>query len=412
MSIRSMKDMDLRGKKVLLRLDINSPIDPATKLIVSDHRLKKSLPTLRYLADQNAAVAILAHQGDTLDYPNLIPLEEHARKLTRLLDRPVAYIDDVCGPAAVQRVKDLNAGEFVILGNVRYLTEEVSSFEDHVPLEAPDMRNTWIVRRLAPLFDAYINDAFAAAHRNSPSMVAFQQILPSGAGILFFDEISALTKVMKKPDRPAVFLLGGAKISDAFGMMDQVLSNGSADLILTAGVTGLVFLLADGVDLGPATAEFLRKRSLDVFVEPAQQYRRNYPGKILVPSDLAYPGPEGERKEVPVGRNLPDRLFPDIGAQTVDRYRQVLAGAGTIFVNGPAGIFEDPLWEFGTRELWKAVAASPGYSVVGGGDSVSAVNRFTNPKDIGYICTAGGAMVRFLSGRKLPLIQAMENSLR
>ncbi len=411
MKIRSMKELELHRKKVLLRLDINSPIDAGTKRIVNDNRIRKSIPTLEYLIEQNAAVAIIAHQGDTLDYQNLVPLSEHAKRLSEHLGREVGYIDDVCGPAAQKAVKALEPGQLIILGNVRYLTEEVSSFENNVPLTAAEMKDTWIVRSLAPLFDAYINDAFAAAHRNAPSMVAFQQHLPSGAGILFFDEVTALTQVMESPERPAVFVLGGAKISDAFGMIDQVLANGSADTILTVGVTGLVFLIADGYDLGSSVREFLSKRSLDVFIEPARGYLRDYPGRIRYPVDLAYELPDGTRSETRVdAEKLPDGLFPDIGAATIAEFKDAIEKAGTIFVNGPAGVFEDPKWEIGTRELWRAVAAAPGYSVIGGGDSVSATARFTDPAKMSYICTAGGAMVRFLSGKKLPLIQAMEEA--
>ncbi|MFP4153899.1 MAG: phosphoglycerate kinase [Alkalispirochaeta sp.] len=410
MKITSMKEVELHRKKVLLRLDINSPIDPKTKKIVSDNRIRKSLPTLEYLLEQEAAIAIIAHQGDTLDYQNLIPLAEQAERLTELLGREVRYIDDVCGPAAVEAVKALQPGELIILGNLRYLTEEVSSFENNVPLTAPEMTGTWLVRSLAPLFDLYINDAFAAAHRNAPSMVAFQEVLPSAAGTLFFDEVSALTTVMEEPPRPAVFLLGGAKISDAFGMMEQVLSNGSADTILTVGVTGLVFLLADGYSLGSRVDEFLKKRSLDAFIEPARTYLADYPGRIRYPLDLAYEKPDGSRAEVGIDGDLPDGLFPDIGSRTIATYKEVIATAGTIFVNGPAGVFEEAKWEIGTRELWRAIADAPGYSVVGGGDSVSATSRFTDPKKMSYICTAGGAMVRFLSGKKLPLIAAMETA--
>jgi len=410
MKITSMYDVELRGRKVLLRLDINSPIDPQTKRIVNDNRIRKSIPTLEYLVEQNAAVAIIAHQGDTLDYQNLIPLEEHARRLGELLGREVRYVDDVCGPTAQAVASALQPGEFVILGNVRYLTEEVSTFENNVPLEAQEMVNTWIVRGLAPHFDVYINDAFAAAHRNAPSMVAFQELLPSAAGKLFFDEVSALTQVMTNPERPAVFVLGGAKISDAFGMMEQVLGNGSADRILTIGVTGLVFLLADGYELGSKVEEFLKKRNLDVFIEPAKRYLKEYPGRIRYPLDLAYEATDGARAEVSVDEDLPDALFPDIGGRTIAAFKEEIASAGTIFVNGPAGVFEEAKWEVGTRELWRAIADAPGYSVVGGGDSVSATSRFTDPATMSYICTAGGAIVRFLSGKKLPLIAAMEKA--
>ena len=412
LGFKPMEDYDVAGKRVLLRVDINSPIDPASKAIVNENRIVKSLPTIKWLLDQGARLAIIAHQGDTLDYQNLIPLAEHAEKLTQKLGTKVAYIDDVCGPAACDAVKGLGPGDAVLLGNLRYLCEEISTFENAVKLQPEEMLQTWLVRALAPLFDLYVNDAFAAAHRNAPSMVAFQELLPSAAGPLFFQEISALAKVMRAPEHPSVFILGGAKISDAFGMMEQVLASGTADTILSCGVTGLVMLIASGVALGPGTDRFLADRGLDAFIPPAKKYLQEYPGRIMMPADLAYEQ-EGKREEVDI-HNLAevsgDTLFPDIGQKTIDAYKAEIATAGTVFVNGPAGMFEHDLFSSGTDQLWQAIAKAPGYTVVGGGDSVSAAARFTNLEDYSYVCTAGGAMVRFLSGKKLPLVAAMEKA--
>ena len=178
-------------------------------------------------------MAILAHQGDTLDYHNLMPMAEHALLLSERLRRPVKYIDDVAGPAAQQAVKDLQPGEAILLGNVRYLCEEISTFEDAVTLKPEEMLNTYLVRNLAPLADYYVNDAFAAAHRNAPSMVAFPELLPTAGGRQLIAEFGALSRVAESPERPAVFVLGGLKVSDAHGMLRQVLENGTADRILT-----------------------------------------------------------------------------------------------------------------------------------------------------------------------------------
>ncbi len=394
---------------MLLRVDINSPVDQATKKIVNENRINKSLPTIRYLLEQHARIAIIAHQGDTLDYQNLISLDEHAEKLRRKLDVPVTYIDDVAGPAAQDAVRHLQPGEIVILGNLRYLTEEVSTFEDAVKLQPEEMLSTYLVRNLAPLFDCYVNDAFAAAHRNAPSMVAFQELLPSAAGTLFFNEISALANVLQQPQRPAVFVLGGLKISDAYSMMKQVLRNGTADKILACGVTGIVMLKAKGYDIGAQTERFLKDRSLDAFIEPSKEYLREYPDKLILPLDLAYER-DGQRVEVEIEQLPVDALFPDIGQQTITRFQQEIQQAGTLFVNGPPGAYENPLFEAGTRDVLRAVANAEGYSVIGGGDSVSATHKYVDPKQMNYICTAGGAMVRFLSGITLPLIAAMEKA--
>lgn len=404
-----MESFDYSGKTVLLRVDINSPIDPVSKKIVNENRIEKSIPTIKYLLDNRAKLAIIAHQGDTLDYHNLIPMAEHAEKLSSYLGVKVKYIDDVAGPAAQEAVKNLKPGEAVLLGNLRYLCEEVSTFEDAVKLKPEEMLSTYLVRKLAPLMDYYVNDAFAAAHRNAPSMVAFQEILPTAAGKLLIDEVEALTKVMETPAKPSIFVLGGLKISDAFGMMKQVLENGTADKILTGGVTGEVMLLAQGISIGKKKEKFIKDRSLDVFISQAREYLNDYPGRIVTPLDLAFEK-DGHRYEITVDKLPVDEMFMDIGARTIELFKKVIKTAGTIFVNGPMGVYEDKAFEDGTREIWDAVASAEGYSVIGGGDTVSSASRFIDLNKIDYVCTAGGAMVRFLSGKRLPLIEAMRKA--
>jgi len=405
--ILPLEAFDYRDKTVILRIDINSPIDPGTGRIVNDNRINKSLPTLTYLMDQGAKLAIIAHQGDTLDYQNLVPMREHAHLLTEKLGRPVDYIDDVAGPAACEAVRNLKSGQAVLLGNLRYLSEEMSTFENAVKLKPEEMLGTYLVRNLAPLADYYVNDAFAAAHRNAPSMVAFQELLPSAAGPLLMQEVDALTRVLESPARPAVFVLGGAKIADAYGMMRQVLENGSADRILACGVTGLVMLMAQGHDVGAKTKAFIEERSLDVFIEPSREYLANYPGRILSPTDLAFEE-DGARQEIAVEALPRDELFGDIGRATIAAFSEKIAKAGTLFFNGPPGVYENPLFEAGTRSILESIAKADGYSVIGGGDTVTATQKYIDTKDIGYLCTAGGAMVRFLSGARLPLLVAME----
>jgi phosphoglycerate kinase len=409
LKLTPMQDLEFENKRVLLRLDINSPIDSKTKKIVNDNRIQKSIPTLNYLIDQNSKIAIIAHQGDTLDYHNLIPLKEHAEKLTKLLNRNVKYIDDVCGPGARDAIKNLKNGELIILGNVRYLCEEISTFEDTVKLTPKEMLNTYIVRNLAPLFDVYVNDAFAAAHRNAPSIVAFQELLPAAAGDLLFKEMETLTKIKNKPAKPSVFVLGGAKISDAFSMMKQVLENGSADKILTSGITGEIFLLAKGISIGEKKMKFIKDRSLDLFIEPAKEYLNDYSDKIEIPVDLAFEK-DGKREEIEINTLPVNEMFMDIGNNTIDNYRKIINGAKTIFVNGPAGVYENKIFENGTKEIWETVATAEGYSVIGGGDTVTAAEKYIDLENINYVCTAGGAMVRFLSGKKLALIAAMEKA--
>lgn len=406
--IKSIIGVDVKGKTVLFRPDINSPVKEGK--IVNDNRLNATVPTLKYLVEGGAKVAIIAHQGDTLDYQNLMSMAPHAERLSEISGIKVEYIDDVCGEFALQKVRSLKEGEVVLLGNLRYLTEEVSTFEKDVKLKAEDMLSTYLVRRLAPLCDIYVNDAFSAAHRNAPSMVAFELLMPSYAGPLFFKEYEALHSVMTSADKPLVFVLGGAKISDAFGMMGKVLKDGVADKIVACGVTGVVMRLAQGIKVGTAYEKWLKDRDLLVFVDQAKELLQDYLDKFILPVDFAYEV-NGERKEISI-EELPNNnaMFLDVGAKSVEIFEEVLASAGTIFVNGPAGVYENKLFAYGTDKIWNAIAKSKAYSVIGGGDTVTAASKFIDLKDVSYVCTAGGAMVRFLSGKKLPLIEAMLNS--
>jgi len=408
-AISTLEDLDVQGRTVLLRVDINSPIDRTTGKINDDNRLNMSLPTIADLADAGAQVVIIAHQGDTLDYHNLVSLREHAGILSEKLNREVGFIDDVAGPAARVAIQALSDGEILLLDNLRFLTEEVSTFEDAVKLTPAEMADTYLVRNLAPLVDVYVNDAFAAAHRNAPSMVAFQELLPTAGGRLLIDEVTALSGVSSDPNRPCVFLLGGLKISDAFSMMDKVLADGTADTILTTGITANVMLIARGVDLGEPTTAFINDRSLDAFIPRATELLAVYGDRIEVPIDLAF-DVGGERREIAVADLPTDHLLIDVGSETVAAYKAVIADAATLFVNGPAGVYESTAGEYGTRSLWEAVAAADGYSVIGGGDTVASARRFVDPDDIGFISTGGGALIRFLSGQPLPLIDAMEKA--
>jgi len=405
----TLDDFDYQGKTVLLRVDINSPIDPKTKKITNENRIVQSLPTIRELVNKGAKLVMIAHQGDTLDYQNLISLREHAEKLSQKLSQEVQFIDDIAGPTAREKIKNLKEGEILLLENLRFLTEEVSTFEDAVKLAPEEMIHTYLVRNLAPLVDYYVNDAFAAAHRNSPSMVAFQELLPSAAGILYDREVAALTKVLENPKRPCVFLLGGAKISDAFGMMEKVLAEGSADCILTVGITGQIMHIALGKKLGSPSEKFITDRGLEKFVELARGYLKDYPDKLLLPSDFGIDD-GGKRYEV-ITDDLPiEKPIIDIGSKTIGEYGKILREAGTIFVNGPAGIYEQEIGAYGTKELWEIIGEAEGYSVIGGGDTVASAARLGDLSKIDHVCTGGGALIRFLSGKKLPLVEAMKKA--
>jgi phosphoglycerate kinase len=406
--ILTLDDFDFRDKTVILRVDINSPVDRQTGQLADDNRIRKSVPTIRELSDGGARVVMLAHQGDTEDYKNLISLAPHTERLSELLARPVGFLDDIAGPAAVERIKALRGGELLLLNNVRYLTEEVSTFVNFVKLTPEQMAQTRLVRNLAPLADYYVCEAFAAAHRSAPSLIGFAKVLPAAGGRLFVDELGALTHVKESPTPPCVYVLGGARIADAFSMVKQVLSKGTADYVLTSGLTGEIMLLAQGYQLGGPTERLIRDKGLTPFTGRARELLDYYGDRILYPVDLAVD--DGGRKEITL-EDLPvDHLLVDIGEQTISRYIEVIEKAATIFVNGPAGVYEQPVSALGTERLWTAIADARGYSVIGGGDSVAAVARFNVQDRMGYVCTSGGGMVRFLSGQTLPVVEALRRA--
>jgi len=406
--ILTLDDFDFRDKTVILRVDINSPIDHATGGLADDNRVRKSIPTIRELSDAGAKTAILAHQGDTEDYQSLVSLAPHAERLAAFLGRPIGFVDDVAGPAAVERIKALHSGELLLLNNVRYLTEEVSTFVNFVKLTPKQMARTWLVRNLAPLADLFVCEAIAAAHRSAPSLVGLAEVLPAAGGRLFVDELSALTRIKDSPTQPCVFVLGGSRIADAFSMMEQVLQEGTAHRVLTSGLTGEVMLLAQGIRLGEPTERLIDDKGLTPFIDRARTLFKSYGERILYPTDLAVDA--GERMELTLDELPSDRLLVDIGAGTVHRYVKEIQKAATIFVNGPAGVYEKPISAVGTERLWTAIAGAPGYSVIGGGDSVAAAGRFGLREQMGYVCTSGGGMVRYLSGQTLPVVEALRRA--
>jgi phosphoglycerate kinase len=407
--IRSIDEGDFRGKRVLLRVDFNSPVDRVTRKIVNDIRIRKSVPTIRDLTDLGAKLVLISHQGDTTDYPSLISLGEHAQRLSEVMGRPVGFIEDVAGPAAVERIMSLEEGEILLLDNLRYFTEEVSTFEDSVKQRPEEMGEVYLVRRLGSVVDSYVNDAFSAAHRNAPSMVAFQEFLPSFGGRLLIEELEALEAITDRPARPCVYMLGGSRVGDAFGMIHRVLSEGSADAVLTSGLVGQIFMIADGLALGEASVKVIRERGYGRYVDEAVGYLSSYRSRILYPQDVAFER-QGVREEAATGSFPLEYSIFDVGGETIGRYTDILRGAKTLFVNGPPGVYEEEVSAVGTKQLWKAVEEAGAFSVVGGGDTVTSFTRFTDISKLNYVSTAGGALIRYLSGVKLPLIEAMKKA--
>ncbi|MHB8072683.1 phosphoglycerate kinase [Desulfosporosinus fructosivorans] len=406
----TLDDFDLLGKTVLCRVDINQPINKTTGQLKDITRIKACIPTLKELSDKGAKVVVLAHQGGDLEYKNYYSTKPHAKVIADLLGKPVQFVDDVIGPTAREKIKALKEGEILLLDNVRFLAEEMTLFETKLNLSAEELSQSQTVKRLAPLADLYVCDAFAAAHRSQPSLVGFEQVLPSAMGRLFEEEFSVISSVMENPARPCVFILGGAKIQDAFMMMNTVLSNGSADKVITGGLVAHIMLMAKGINIGKKSTEFIYKNNLSGYINDAKQLLSQFADKILLPLDLAFV--REERQEAGVNELPEDELLIDIGHQTVEMYKQAILESATVFVNGPMGVFEKQLSEYGTKSIWETFANATTYSVIGGGDSLTAANQFKVEKEISYICTGGGALVRFLSGEELPVVRALRDAAK
>jgi phosphoglycerate kinase len=408
--IYTLDDFELEGKTVLTRLDMNSPIDPETKLPRDITRIKNSVPTLRELSKRGAKTVILIHQGGDREYHNFCSTEMQVKILRELMDREVLYVDDVCFEAAQNRIRGLKNGEILMLENVRYLGEEMNGFENTLKLSPEEQAKTVLVRKLAPLADLYVNDAFAASHRSQPSLVGFQEVLPSAMGRLFETELTSLNRVLKDPERPCVFVLGGAKIEDAFMMMTKVLRDKIADKVLTTGLVSNVMTLSKGVSLGIPSEEFIKKRGLMNLVEESKGMLAEFGDKLVLPVDFAYPI-DGKRHEIDVDDLPVEYPLLDIGSKTVSIYEKIIKNAKVIFFNGPAGVFEKPETEYGTKAILTAIANSEGFSAIGGGESLFAVNKYNLSSKIDYISTGGGALIRYISeGENLPVIKALKKS--
>ena len=407
--IKTLDEYDVKGKTVLCRVDINQPVDKATDTLKSINRIRGCVPTIRELSDKGAKVVLMAHQGSDIEYKNFYTTRPHAKVLQELLERPVQFIDDVCGPAAREAIKNLKEGEILLLDNVRFQSEEQTLFEMKLKLSHEDQAKTQVVTKLAPLGDLYVCDAFAAAHRDQPTLCGFEQVLPSAMGRLFEAEYCAVSKVMENPEHPCVFVLGGAKISDAFLMMETVLSGGAADTVLTGGLVGNILLAAKGEVIGQGSLDFIYKSNYGEFIEKAKTIYARYADKIVLPTDLGYVG-NGVRRECRIGAVPTEICAVDIGSETARQYESIILAAKTVFVNGPMGIFEQPETELGTKTVFEALGNTAGYTVVGGGDSVTAAAKYQVKDKLGYVCTGGGALIRFLTGEELPVVKALRHA--
>ncbi len=388
MSLRTLDGVDVSGKRAIVRVDFNVPLSDG--VIQDDTRIRAALPTLQRLLDGGASLVLISHLGRPKGKiaPDL-SLKPVAQRLSELLDRPVMRAADVTGEDASGKVAHLQPGDVLLLENVRYESGEEQNDEA-------------LARALASFGDLYVDDAFGAAHRAHASTAGIARYLPSYAGDLMRAEVKALGALTESPERPFVAILGGAKISDKISVIEHLLS--LVDAILLGGGMANTFLLAEGKAVGDSLVESDRADVAGAIIAKA----RNNDVDLLLPIDVVTaPGIDGQAATVDADA-IPDGWAAfDIGPRTVAAYADVIGKAKTIFWNGPMGVFERPAFASGTLEIAKAVANSGAFTVIGGGDSVSAIEQSGLADKISHISTGGGASLEFIEGRTLPGIAVL-----
>ncbi|MCH1540241.1 MAG: phosphoglycerate kinase [Candidatus Poseidonia sp.] len=402
--VLTLDDVNTDGKTVLLRVDINSPMDPSTKSFLDDTRIRAILPTLQRLV--KAKVIIMAHQSrpGKGDFTSTLG---HSRELGRLLGRPVKWVDDIHGEKAMRAIEEMEVGQLLMLNNVRMDSEEQS-----VKGDIARMAETRLVQQLASVADLFVNDAFACAHRSTPSIVGFTNMIPCVAGELMGNEIKKLDHALETPIRPCLAVLGGVKVDDSIQVAHNMLSKGIADEVWPTGGVANLLLDLSGIDIGNINRQFLMNEIGDnwqLTVKAGKELVDKYGDRIHLPIDVAA-NIEGNRVDLML-KDLPIEapLF-DMGIGSIRYLSAAIKRAGTIILNGPAGVFEISDFALGTIEMLNACAESTGYAVMGGGHTATLVAKRGLASKMGHVSTGGGACLDYIAGRDLPGVVSLEQS--
>lgn len=385
----TLDDFDVKGKRVLLRTDINSEVTDG-KVIMND-KIEKHAETMKELSERKAKIVALSHQG-RVGRKDFVTLEQHASLLRNYGD--VKYVDDIIGPTARESVKELKEGEILLLENVRMLAEETlkRSPEEH--------SKSIFIRKLAPLMDIYINDGFETAHRSHASLVGFPYVLPAGIGRLLEKELESLKKVIEDIRRPSVYVLGGVKFDEILLLIEHLLEKNKADYIIATGDLTNLFLCVRGV---------IDERNFDEkYVNAAKRVMdENGEERIKLPKDVAIEV-KGERKEIPVEDIKPSQAVYDIGMETCEEYSKLLEKARAIVMKGPAGVYEKKGFIDGTKRIFEAIANSKAFSIIAGGNTTSALKASGISKNkFSHVSLAGGALLKYLMEERLPALEVL-----
>jgi len=394
MQKKTVKDMSVEGKRVLVRVDFNVPLDMETGVITDDSRIQASLPTIRYLVTHRAKVILCSHlgrpKGRVAEGLRMAPM---ARRLSELLESPVVTANDCVGEEVKSKVEMLKEGDVFLLENLRFHPEE----------EANDPS---FAKELAALADLYVDDAFASSHRAHASIVGVAQYLPAVAGFLLEKELEVLGRLLSEPKRPFGCVVGGAKVSDKMGLLQNMLR--WVDVLLIGGGMAATFLKAQGYKVGKSTVE---EDKLDLAKELLQEAAGEWTAKILLPVDVVVAPAitRGVSSQLVSIEGLPaDSSIVDIGANTIELFSDVLRKCHTVVWNGPVGVYEVPPFDHGTRSLVNVLATlSNATTIIGGGSSAEVVQEMGLVDKMTHVSTGGGASLRFLEGAPLPGVEAL-----
>ncbi len=399
----TIDDVDLNGKTILCRLDLNSPMDPKG-IILDDSRFRSHLTTLKELEDSK--VVILSHQSRP-GKSDFTTMEPHSKLLSKLMRRNVEYVDDIFGSHALEAITKMSAGDTLLLENTRFYSEE--SLE-RAPIEH---KKTHMVKALAPLSDIFMNDAFSVSHRSHLSVTGFTEVLPSIAGRVMEKEIDSLNRGLSCGERPCIYVLGGTKVDDSIKVTKNVLERGCADRVLVTGVVANIFLAANDVSIGNTNLSFIEKQGYLDQIDAARDLLRHFDDKIGLPVDVALNKNDQRIEEKVSNLNALNNDLPihDIGLETMINFSKEIASSKTVVMNGPAGVFEKEAFALGTYEIIKAGPKS-GFSVIGGGHIAAAAEQLGISNKFSHVSTGGGACIDFLAGEKLPGIEALKDAAK
>ncbi len=404
MDFLTLDDVEFSGKTVLVRVDINCPVDEKTHKISAAERIEGHAKTIKELADKGAKVVVLAHQGRKGD-PDFIKLYQHADMLGKYVGKKVTYVPDLFGDVAKAAIRKMKNGEIILLENTRFFDGETEEKTPEEHAKSP------LVTGLAPLADYFVLDAFSAAHRSHASVVGFTKVLPSIAGRVMQSEVTSIARAIEKPKRPCVIVAGGAKPDDSMKIMGNLFERGTIDRALLGGVIANLMLIADGKSIGN-DEEFMKKKGYMELVPKAKEFLVKYDGKIELPIDVAE-DKDGERVELDTSQLPSEYPIKDIGKKTVKKYAGFISEAGTVIINGPMGVTEHKGFDEGTRKILYTIAGSNAFSLGGGGHTIASIDEFGMKREIfGYISLAGKAFMESLVGKKLIGVEMLKESAK